>query len=291
MKKIFFIVIIGLQLTAVSGQPIVKNEANVLSGSLNIDSKIAFDKSDKIITPALTNIEDQKKSVWLALGLSAVLPGAGEFYSESYIKSAAFIAVEAAAITLGLIYNKKGNDQTDFFQNYADQHWSVDRYASWTVKHATSINGSVDPSKYNVFVNGKVDWSELNRLEGDLGTYYSHRLPKYGEQQYFELIGKYPQFNVGWDDFGDVNTPYVYGDPLTQRFLYYAEERGKANNFYNVAAKAVLVVVVNHIVSALDAAWTTHNFNKNLDLHASIETRDYGFISVYYTQLNLQYRF
>ncbi|MCX6168173.1 MAG: hypothetical protein NTX65_02455 [Ignavibacteriales bacterium] len=292
MKKIIVLFLIGCQLSVISGQQVVKNEVgNLLSGSLNLDSKIAYDKSEKIITPSLSNIDDQKKSVWLAVGLSAVLPGAGEFYSESYIKSAAFIAVEAAAITLGLIYDKKGNDQTDFFQNYADQHWSVDRYAAWTIKHATSINGSVDPTKYNVFVNGKVDWAELNRLEGDLGTYYSHRLPKYGEQQYFELIGKYPQFNVGWDDFGDVNTPYFYGDPLTQKFLYYAEERGKANNFYNVAAKAVLVVVVNHIVSAVDAAWTAHSYNKNLDMHASIERRDYGFITVYYPQLNLQYRF
>lgn len=305
MKKIFVLIIIGLQLTtisgqtsAVSGQSVVKNEdANVLSGSLNIDSKIAFDNSEKIITPVLSNIEEQKKSVWLAVGLSAVIPGAGEFYSESYIKSAAFIAIEATAITLGLIYDKKGNDQTDFFQNYADQHWSVDRYAKWTVNNASSINNEItDVTQYKVFnSSGSVNWSELNRLENAIGKFYSHRLPYYGGQQYFELIGKYQQFYQGWDD-ADPNLKTY--EQIVQKladgganFDYYSLERGKANDFYNIASKAVLVVVVNHIVSALDAAWTAHSYNKNLDMHASIERRDYGFITVYYPQLNLQYRF
>lgn len=299
MKKIFLVIACSLQFTALYGQSslinrqvIIKNEKeNILSGSLAIDSKIAFDKSDKVISTSPDNMDDHKKSVWLAVGLSALIPGAGEFYSENYIKSAAFIAVEVAAITLGLIYDKKGNDQTIFFQNYADRYWSVDRYAAWTIKNATSINSAVDPSKYSVFANGKVNWNELNRLERDLGSYYSHQLPKYGDQQYFELIGKYPQFNVGWDDFGNENTPFVYGDPLTKKFLYYADERGKANNFYNIASKAVLVVVINHIISAVDAAWSTSRYNKNLEASASIERRDYGFNTVYYPRLNLQYRF
>jgi len=55
-----------------------------------------------------------------------------------------------------------------------------------------------------------VNLGELNRLEGDLGGYYSHQLPPHGEQ-YYEEIGKYPQFNVGWDDFGNENTPFTYG--------------------------------------------------------------------------------
>lgn len=299
MKNFFLFVIISCQFSALSGQSIkeyLRSESKIektglLSGSLNIDSRIAFDRSEKVITQAFTNNEDRKKSVWLAAALSAAVPGAGQFYNGQYLKSAAFIAVEAAAITIGLIYDKKGNDQTDFFQNFADQHWSVDQYAKWTVIHAASINSSVNPASYNVFVNGKLNWSELNRLERAIGSYYSHNLPRHGDQQYFEMIGKYPQFNVGWDDFGNENTPFVYGDPLTPRFLHYSSERGKANDYYNIASKAVLVIVVNHIISAADAAWSSSRFNRALDMHASIESRDYGFNTVYYPQLNLQFRF
>jgi hypothetical protein len=290
--KIFFY-IISLLLAICSLRPNILIAQNNLSGSLNCDSKISFIQSEKILDVKTITDREQKKSVLLAAGLSAVLPGAGEFYLESYIKSALFLAIEAASITVGLIYNNKGDEQTNFFQSYAHQHWSVERYAKWTVKNASSINDEVkDVTQYKVFnSNGTVNWSELNRLESAIGKYYSHRLPYFGEQQYYELIGKYPQFNVGWDDFGNENTPFVYGDPLTSNFLYYSSERGKANDYYNVAAKAVLIVIVNHILSAVDAALSATSFNKEIEAHASLEKTNIGFYNVYYPQINFKFSF
>lgn len=289
MKKIFSLIIICscLQINA------QQKENEKLSGMLFADSKIIIDNSalSQISNPNLAM--ENKKSPLLAAALSFVVPGAGEFYSESYLKSAIFFALEAAAITVGLIYDKKGNDQTTFFENYADEHWSVQRYAKWTVTNATTINSSIDPSSYNVFnSSGGVNWKELNRLESDLGSYYSHRLAYYGEQQYFEMIGKYHQFNPGWDDFGDENTPYVYDSDessLTEHFRYYADERGKANDFYNVASKAVIVVVANHFISAIDAAWSAARFNKNLELSAELKKLELGYYVEYYPQLNIKY--
>lgn len=287
--KIIFLIIVFASV-AVNAQ---NEQKFVLSGVLNFDSKTSFINADKVLTNDENNLKAEEKSPWLAAGLSAVVPGAGEFYSEHYIKSAAFIAIEAAAIVVGVLYNKKGNDQTNLFQNYADQNWSVVRYAKWTVTNAASINSSVDPKQFSVFyANGTVNWSELNRLEEALGGYYSHKLPYHGEQQYYELIGKYPQYNVGWVEFGDdPNKPYAYGDPLVPQFHEYAVMRGDANNYYNVAAKAVLIVVINHIVSTIDAAWSAHSYNKDLELHASLEQFNDGFKTVYYPQLNLQFRF
>ncbi|OGU66050.1 MAG: hypothetical protein A2440_03600 [Stygiobacter sp. RIFOXYC2_FULL_38_25] len=280
----------------VSAQELKQNQTQ-LSGVLALDSKMVdVSVQTKHIKSPLDETVAKKKPL-VAAGLSLLLPGAGEFYSESYIKSAVFLAAEAAAIAVGLAYDKKGNDQTTFFQNYADQHWSAARYAKWVSNPANTknINAAVDPAKYNVFyTSGKVNWTELNRLESDLGSYFSHRLPYYGEQQYFELIGKYPQFNVGWDDFGDENTPFEYKadrSNLTNNFKYYSVERGKANDFYNIASKAVIVVVVNHLISAIDAAWSAHSYNKSIELHTSIEKFQNGFTSYYYPELHLQYRF
>ena len=129
-------------------------------------------------------------------------------------------------------------------------------------------------------------------MEGDLGSYYSHRLPYYGEQQYYELIGKYPQFAVGWEEFGnDENKSYSYGDPLPQQFLDYSIMRGDANDFYRISSTATSVIIINHILSAIDAAWTTSRFNKALQAHASIEKFNTGFEVVYYPQLNIRYNF
>lgn len=206
-----------------------------------------------------------KKSPWLAAGLSALIPGAGEFYAESYWKAAVFFAIDVAAVALAISADRKGDDQTAFYKDFADRHWSV-------VKYAKYAEGLVPAGRtYNWRVPGtegmnewdrpwsQVNWAELNRMERDIAGYYSHTLPPYGEQQYFELIGKYPQFNQGWDD---APAAFNYGDPLTANFLYYSGERGKANDHYTNATRFVTVAVVNHILSAVDAAWSAHLYNR-----------------------------
>lgn len=304
MKKFLVLLIIAFNCLLIQGQtgskPEIKEGKIILSGMLSYDSKISFEQTQKIDLPG--NIGDQKKSVWLGAGLSAIVPGAGQLYSEHYIEASVFAAVEAAAITVGILWTQKGNNQTAVFQNYANQHWSVEFYAKWTLQHATSINADVKPADYKVFdSNGNLNWSELNRLESALGSYYSHHLPYYGEQQYYELIGKYQQFAVGWDQFwgGGAITPdklnlqfyYVEASALPQQFLDYAAMRGEANDFYKVAATAVSVIVINHILSAIDAAWAVSRYNKNLEIHTSMEKYSDGVKTVFYPQLNLQYRF
>ena len=291
MKRI--LVLILVLSTAVYSQD--KSDLK-LTGTLSLDSKLAINEMNfqNYFNDEQNNAE--KKSPYLAAALSFVLPGAGEYYSENYLKSAIFLAAEVTAITVGLIYDKKGDDQTISFQNYANQHWSAKRYAEWTVVNAQNINSSVDPSQYNVFKSdGSVNWSELNRLENAIGSFYSHRLDRYGEQQYYEMIGKYQQFYQGWEDADPTLTTY---EDIKERlssspsmFIYYSGERGKANDFYSAAHTAVLVVVANHILSALDAAWSASRYNKNLELSTEVKKFDLGFRTIYYPRLNLQYRF
>lgn len=264
----------------------------IIAGSLYNDSQIYFVKNKSVYNQPNDELDVKQKSPILAATMSFVIPGTGQFYSERYLKSAVFLAAEVAAIAVGLIYDKKGDDQTLSFENYALTHWDVKRYARWTVKNAKNINAEVDPTNYSVFdINGNVNWTELNRLESVIGKYYSHRLAPFKDQQYYEMIGKYPQFNVGWDDFGNEDTPFVYGDPLTNNFIFYSKERGKANDFYSIAKTAVIVIVVNHILSAVDAAWSTASYNKEVKLSTEVKKVELGYRTYYYPQLNLQYNF
>ena len=205
-----------------------------------------------------------RKSPWLASGLSLLVPGTGEFYAGSYWKAALFFAVEVAALAVAYSYDRRGDQQTDRYQDFANKNWSVVKYA----KYAETLVGQ---EKFNWRIPGteamdefdrpwtQVNWSELNRMERYIAGYYSHTLPPYGEQQYFELIGKYPQFNQGW-----VDSPasFNYGDPLTPNFQFYSSERGKANDYYSSASTWVTVVIVNHVLSAIDAAWSAHLYNR-----------------------------
>jgi hypothetical protein len=205
-----------------------------------------------------------RKSPWIAAGLSIVLPGAGEFYAESYWKAALFFTVEVGAWFLAYKNDQRGDRQTENFQAYADGHWSVNQYANYSVKNAAAMNPAVIPANYGVFRSDQtVNWSELNRLERDIGGWYSHTLPPYGDQQYYELIGKYPQFYSGWND-ADTNLAPVYQlvkENLSANYRWYSGERGKANDFYATATTFITIAVVNHVLSALDAAWSAGSHN------------------------------
>lgn len=247
-----------------------------LTGNLRVDLLGAADMTGGP-APAMQEGPDgasSRKSPWLAAGLSLAVPGAGELYAESYWKAAAFFAVEVAAWAVAYSQDKKGDRQTDSYQGYAHEHWKTYRYARWTVDHASDIHpGFGSTAEYEaMFLGGEqVDWAILNQLERDLGEWYSHSLPPFGDQQYYELIGKYQQFYQGWDDADPVLTTYpqitARLESGTTRFTYYAGERGKANDFYSTASTAVTIAVINHILSALDAAWTAGSYN---GMHASV---------------------
>lgn len=264
-------------------ESIVRNvsagHTTTLTGNITVDffGRAAAGPGPLVQTEPGTMELPGRKSPWLAAGLSIVVPGTGEIYAESYWKAAAFIVVEAAAWTVAYVQNKKGDRQTDSFQAYADEHWDVTQYASYAQSRYAPPNGPYNWLRTDVPADRpaweRVYWPELNRMERDIGgnasnrtgQYYSHTLPIHGEQQYFELIGKYQQFNPGWDD---AVLPYEYGDPLSERFLYYSKERGKANDFYTNASTAVTVAIVNHVLSAADAAWSASMHNRSL--HADL---------------------
>ena len=251
-----------------------------LSGNLFLDSKYAvIDYNTLNNLPEIQNPE--KKSQYLAGLMSLILPGAGEAYSENYLKAAIFFVVEAAAITTALIYNHKGDFQTSFFQQYADQHWSVVRYAQWTIKNIANINSGVDKTQYDVggsnqvlvYGNGTsnpptgVNWSNLNALESDLGSGYSHMLPHQGEQQYYELIGKYPQYSHGWDQSNQDDTDF---HNLPDQFLWYSHQRGLANEYYKTGSFGIGLLYVNHVLSCLDAIWSMDRYNASLAMNVRL---------------------
>jgi hypothetical protein len=289
MKKIIFFICVFTSASFFAQQ----TKQLELTGVLSFDSKILADSLfPSEMDEGIHSM--QNKSVLVAGGLSFLVPGAGQFYNGDYWKTAVFAVLEIAAITTAIIYDGKGDDQTNVYKDFANSHWSAAQYANWTYQKFV-INGDLNESDFaNLFTNSErtnVNWNVLNNLEEAIGGYYSHKLAPFGDQQYYEMIGKYPQFNPGWDDFGDVNTPFQYGDPLTSKFKFYSGERGKANDFYNTARTGVIVLVTNHILSTLEAAWSANRYNKSLTMDVSLEKQQIGFLKEIYPKLNLQYNF
>jgi hypothetical protein len=104
----------------------------------------------------------------------------------------------------------------------------------------------------------------INNLRQVEAEAYSHRLPETKTQQYYEMIGKYPmQFGNAWDD---ARFDYDYSGPsnITSNNNYYMDMREESNRLYNVAQNALMVVMINHLVSAIDAGFTTRNYNRRV---------------------------
>ncbi|MGE5399118.1 MAG: DUF5683 domain-containing protein [Ignavibacteriales bacterium] len=267
--------------------------SNKFTGNLLADSKIALNNYEKNITPVSAGIEG-KKSPLLAGFFSLLVPGAGEAYSQSYWKAAAFLAVEAAAIYATVYYNKKGEDATADFQRYANENWSAVRYAQWLNRFAADVSAG---AKSNIRIDPdgnkppweRVDFSEINSVERQIAT-FSHVLPSYGDQQYYELIGKYHQFNHGWAQ-SDPNTA-EYLNNLPQQMLDYARMHIKPDDtYYKYSSRAVVVLVVNHFLSALDAAWSASRYNKSLAVNMELKQVNMVGMLDLHPQLNLKYNF
>lgn len=237
------------------------------------------------------------KSPILAGTLSALIPGAGEVYTGNYLKAALFLAIEGVTIYLNHLYTKKGNDQTVYFQNYADEYWSVVRYAQWLNQWASSLGGSanihIDPNE-NLKPWYRVNWNELNQAERSIKE-FSHTLYPHGHQQYYELIGKYPQYSQGWDDSkfakGTYSVAGEYYYDTKGKFIYYSELRGKANDYYNIADKALIVTISNHIISMIDAIISANQHNSKISMSAKLNQINFGGMIEYYPEINLKLRF
>lgn len=221
--------------------------------------------------------------------LSAAVPGLGQAYAEDWSfgwRSAAYAAAEVTFWAVMLSYDRKADDQTAMFQHFADTHWDVTRYAAWIDANIAQLNPSVNTSGVVTSTDpalapwDRVDWGRLNEVEEAIGqrsgTGFTHRLPRRPEQQYYELIGKYAQYGGGWDDAPGFTPADLLADRLSPRFLEYSKMRGRANDLYATATTAGTLIVVNHIVSALEAALSTNRANRVMSAKAEMRRVDRG---------------
>ncbi len=207
------------------------------------------------------------KSPKAAFFLSAAIPGAGQVYAKSYWKAAAFVAIEAASWTFYAMKNQEGKDIRQEFRSYANTHWSEEHYWRW-IAHHSGIAYSDDN------IEALRDWEH---------KHFSHGLHRNKDQQYYEMIGKYHQFNYGWDDFRDDYDIETTHQKMTDDFVvsdnryYYESRRDAANKAFRLATTGTTVAMLNHILSAIDAVWSTHKYNQKVQLSVRLTPMYYNY--------------
>ena len=276
-KNIITLIALSVLMSICSfGQTEINNQVE-LTGSLHTDSKIIMDNYSELSSNPMADDLASKKSPALSGVLSAIIPGAGQIYNEDYWIAAAFVVVEAALITTAVVYENKGDDKTTYYQSYADDYtsdpvtghyWSVVDYAQWLVDYHNADRSKIiisdDPS---IPPWERVNWNELNAAETG-----SHKLPRHGEQQYYELIGKYHQYSSGWNDFAGGSNKEI----ISPNFIYYSGERGQANDYYNTSSTAIVGIYINHLLAAAEAVWGANRFNDKLAINLRVEPYNFA---------------
>ncbi len=241
----------------------------------------------------------QRKSGIKAALFSVVLPGAGQAYNGSYWKTAVFAGLEIAFWTANVVYNKKGDDEDVRMRHFGDAHWNERKY--WSKVYSKAVAEGVwsdsDPTVQigtdNLILESYYTQDVINALrqkEAQVG--YTHTLPDTKTQQYYEMIYKYlHQFGVGWDDAPDFN---YYDDinnlrKLTPHISAYRSMRDRSNGYYDVATNMVILVMVNHLASMFEAAYSAKAHNKKYHLSIDTHRQRVGYEVVNMYGLNLSW--
>ena len=141
------------------------------------------------------------------------------------------------------------------------------KYGQWLKDQSFPKSTGINPNEPNL----ETLRAEINACEE---VNFSHTLPLPVQQQYYEVIGKYQNFIYGWSTAGpdiNINNYEHYVLPQVQDYMV---NRQKANDYFNIASYSLDVVILNHVVSAADAAWTVTIFNKNLNVNTNMNFRN-----------------
>ena len=160
--NLFLLISISLLLSRYTFSQTEINNQIELTGSLYSDSRIMLDNYSELSSNPMADDLPSKKSPVLSGVLSAIIPGAGQIYNEDYWVAAVFVAVEAAFVTTAIVYENKGDEQTDYYESYADQYWSVVDYAEWL----NTYNPETEPDiEIDYDTPGLQPWERIVELE------------------------------------------------------------------------------------------------------------------------------
>ncbi|MCF7827329.1 MAG: hypothetical protein K9M55_07245 [Candidatus Marinimicrobia bacterium] len=166
---------------------------------------------------------------------SLLIPGWGQWENGNKIRGIVYVTAEIAGIYGYRTNFVAGDDKAVEFKLFADDHWD---YTTW------SFND-----------NG----------ETACGNLRTHLMPTYigldgnptpvRDHHFYENISKYPEFVCGWDDW-DSNGELAEED-LSPHKITYIDMRTRSNQLYRNAQLAGTLIMVNHLISAFDAALGT----------------------------------
>jgi len=270
----------------------------MIIGFLNLYSQNDNSDSDIISQDELFAIQYSKKSAAKAMLMSAVFPGAGQFY----VNPRNFTTYLFPLVEIGLWYgyfkfNKEGDEIVSDYKKFADIHYR--RLNQYQVQKDLILQNAGDIYTPGM-QSGYNDETDQEHWLDEWGNGAHFNLDYENTQHYYEDIGKYNQYIFGWNDWYDIYATLdgeIYTNPrwefdngkwigmegptnptsdyfLADQNSYnrvsgkysgfraeYISMRRDAENTYDKATYCSFGLVLNHIAGALDALRVTKAYN------------------------------
>lgn len=177
---------------------------------------------------------------------SLIIPGWGQWENGNKIRAIGYVAAEVASIYGYQSNYSEGDDLEQTFKKYGDEHWYFGRWSP--------NNDPIGICGSNLHTH---NMPLLRNPEGeyiydDNGYYMPLK-----DHHFYENIGKYPEFSCGWDDFHTGAIGYDYDHDEDTNKAYYIDMRTRSNELFRNAQVASTLIMVNHLISAFDAALGT----------------------------------
>lgn len=293
----------ALSSSSISSASSSSSSFNLSSSSMNRRDLLGPVKVSKVngIDEMKGQYKSPRKALFMSMvipGSGQLYVGSSKF---TYARGVVYLALEAG-LWGGWYYNTiyKYDKQVKKYKKFANEHYSIGRYENGMYDIYTSLNDADEEGRFvERYMSGRQSFCEaLYGDAGKRGCYSSKEDPYASETSHKKVFGSNPEslgkeskdgfydesevyqmigggtYVLGWDDVDSIALPGALGleDPNSSVVALgksanrnkYRSLRNEANDLANMQAWFIGGLILNHLISAVDAALTANAHNKAL---------------------------
>jgi hypothetical protein len=189
--------------------------------------------------------EKPRRAPGVSFLLSVLVPGAGQLYNGDR-RGYVYLGVEAASWFARISYHDASITRKNESRRFADLHWSYDTY------HESRLTAPC-----NAFWTTQAD-SAIAALGAERRS------------AFYDELASDDDYRCGWDDYDTTNDPAAPTTTSPHRGSF-QHMRKQSDDLRSRARLAVVALVLNRIVSGVDAFQTARNRQGSLHFSSSLE--------------------